>query len=237
MITTGRKLCTRAMRLIEVVSGGETPEGTELNDAFDVLNDMMDGWAIDHLLIYNHVRTLFNYQAGKQAYTLGSGGDFNASRPEYLTRASTIYNGIEYTIKVWDIGEWQRVPLKTTQSNIPLHMYHDNAYPLMNCNFWPTPQVLAQVALYLPVHLAQFTDLDTEYDFQHGVVRALRYNLALDLAAEWGQDPPPIVVAKAAEYLGDVRRSNITPETIGVDSALVGSGGGGHFNWFIGESQ
>lgn len=229
MIVTGRSICTRALKSIGAVGEGQTPTPGQLVDAFDDLNEMLDGWRIDRGAIAVVERAVYSLVSGTQTYTIGDGGDFNRDRPDWIDRASIIDNSdptqpLEMKIPVLTEQEWQSVALKLVESSYPGGVYYDFAYPLGNLSFYPIPDTSdMQVALYCAAPLAQFATLDTEYDIPPGNRRALRYNLAIEIAPDYGVsiEEIPIIQAKAAEYLGDLRRVNTRVVQQTADSALI----------------
>lgn len=229
---SARQFCTRALKSIGIVDPGETPDAEDILDAFDVLNDMVDAWAADGTTIYIVERRTFNLSAGVGTYTLGSGATLNHARPPLPpSRASIISNANpasphEIPLKVLDIREWQRIPLKSTQSTLPRKIYTDNAFPNRNVNLYPVPSTAdPDLVLYLPTALSEFADLDTSYSFPPGYRRAIRYNLARELAPDYDitDGDIPEVIRMAAQFLADIQRINIAgkDETIPVDAALT----------------
>ena len=55
-----------------------------------VLNQMLDAWQIDRLLVFTIAIQDFPFVSTKQTYTMGSGGDFNVPRPARIERASIV---------------------------------------------------------------------------------------------------------------------------------------------------
>lgn len=80
------------------------------------------------------------------------------------------------------------------------------------------------IVLYTPTALTQFADFATQYTFPPGYAKAIRYNLALELAPELGIAVPPEVMRNAALSLGDLKRANHQPLEARFDRGLVGRG-------------
>lgn len=68
----------RSLRRVGALSGGETPDTTQTNDAFDVLNEMLDQWSNDHLLVFVQQETIHELTGGQFTYTIGQGGQLGA---------------------------------------------------------------------------------------------------------------------------------------------------------------
>jgi len=204
----------RAMLLIEALGTGEVPTAAEAQDALLTLNEMMDAWDADGYLIFTTRIDDFPISSAQQTYTLGAGGDFNIDRPAFIDRASIVIvsnpsQPLEYPIPIYSTQDWQeKIPIKTVPGNLPLLVYDDGAFPLRNLTFWPSQFDNVNFRLYSWQRLQQFTDLTTLYSFPPGYARAIRWNLALDLAPEFGVEPSALVAANAMKYLGEIRASN-----------------------------
>src|SRR5690242_5956509 len=85
---TSLDLIKSALRLAGVLGTGETPSAAEGQDALVILNQMLDSWNAERLMIYTVARQVFSLVANKQAYTLGSGGDFDTPRPPKIEYVS-----------------------------------------------------------------------------------------------------------------------------------------------------
>jgi hypothetical protein len=83
--------------------------------------------------------------------------------------------------------------------------------------------------LYVPTALTQFADLTTAYTFPPGYEEALRYQLSLRLAQEFGAEITGALATLASDSLANIKRVNISQETLGIDPALSASGG--KYNW------
>lgn len=72
-------LITKALTQIGVVAPGEAIEAAIANDAFDRLNDMLDQWSMDHLLVPFQQEVILPLTGGLSTYTIGPGGSVAAS--------------------------------------------------------------------------------------------------------------------------------------------------------------
>ncbi|MGH9404405.1 MAG: hypothetical protein ACRD3D_01055 [Terriglobia bacterium] len=232
-----QRLINSALRLVGATASGEGPTGDESKDSLAALNDMLDSWNTQRLAIYTVVRNVFSLVSGKGSYTYGTGGDFDAPRPPRIVRASLVINSnpsqpLELPIPLLTLGQWQSEPVKDVQSSFPLEVYDDQGFPFRTLAYWPIPvQAGNQAALYAWQALPQFADLTTDYEFPPGYARALRFNLAVDLAPEFGvQQVNPVVMKGAADSLAVVKVMNIRTEPMLCDAALL-TRGGGIYNW------
>lgn len=234
-MSTVLDLIKGSMRLVGAIAPSENPSPDEAQDALSVLNDIIDAWNNEHLMIFTvHIES-FNLTAGKASYTIGSGSDFNTARPQRIEEAYIrTPNGQDLPLDLINDAEYASITIKTTQSPIPKRLYDDGSYPLKNLIFWPVPTDGAyQVVLYSWQALTSFATIETTVSLPPGYKKALRYALALELAPEYGRSAPAEVVAIANETKAQLKRKNYDQNQVVVDPALVGERK--TFNWLTGE--
>jgi hypothetical protein len=208
-----------ALRLINVVASGENPTGTEAEDGLVVLNQMIDSFNAESLMIFTESIQDFPFTSEKQTYTLGSGGDFDTPRPAKIDRASVILitaNPIEIPIPIYNDQRWQQVTLKSVDTTFPLLVYDDGAFPFRNLNFWPIPRDGSSVKfrMYSWSPLSQFPDLTTKLTFPPAYYELIRYSLAVRLAPEFQAVLRPEVGALALSAISKVKAMNSKDDTL-----------------------
>jgi hypothetical protein len=123
------------------------------------------------------------------------------------------------------------LPVKNVQSAIPLCVYPDFAYPLMNLTFWPVPNVTTlQAVLYLPTALIRFPSLTTTYVAPDGYEEMFAYNLAKRLAPEFGVALDPDSRQLAVDSLALIKKSNIRMTELTLPPEIL-SRSTGKYNW------
>ena len=70
--------------------------------------------------------------------------------------------------------------------------------------------------------MQEFATLSTVYAFPPGYERAIRANLALELAPMWDREPAAALVQRAMQSLVAIKRANRRTRTLSVDPMLVG---------------
>lgn len=239
---TGNDIIASALRLIGALAPGETPTAAEAQDALLVANTMFDSWSTDRLLVNTIQRQgPYNLTAGQQTYTLGPGGTFNLSpvRPPFIQRMGVITLGnpaqpLELPLDMVTLDQWSAIPVKNIQSSIPTRVWDDTGFPFRTLSFWcvPNGSVGTQVVVYAWIAITQFPDLTTDVQFPPGYFRAIRYNLAVELAPEFldGQGASPTVIAIANESKGLIQSLNAPLLDLRCDPGLV-SPGQKLYNW------
>lgn len=203
-MTTARRIIKRALQKNGVLTKGESPSGDEASDALDSLNDLVGSWSNDSLLIYARLSESFPLVSGQASYTIGNGGDFNTARPMQILSAFTRIGSIDYSMDAINGVAYDGITQKDISSSIPEVIYYDGNSPLGTITIYPTPTV-GTLHIRTEKELASFTTLDTDLDLPPGWERALIYNLALELAPEYGQPVDQVVYEVAMDSLGKIK--------------------------------
>src|SRR6185437_12895704 len=138
-MATAFDIITSALKLVGVLADGETPSDDTANQGLSVFNDMIDGWNAERNAIFTTRTDDFPLILGKQAYTLGAGGDFNIPRPARIDAMSAILlsnpsNPVEVPMNLWSVEDWQNVPVKSVSGSFPLSCY-DDGVPSANTEY------------------------------------------------------------------------------------------------------
>jgi hypothetical protein len=64
-------IISRAMKDIGALASGETPSPEEAQDAFDMLNDLIDQWSNEDMIVFNTTEIIWPVVAGQVQYTIG----------------------------------------------------------------------------------------------------------------------------------------------------------------------
>ena len=72
-------IISRALKDIGALAAGETPTPEASQDAFDMLNDMLDQWSNEGMMVYYKTEMIFTTTNNQTQYTIGPGGQIGAS--------------------------------------------------------------------------------------------------------------------------------------------------------------
>jgi hypothetical protein len=191
---TAQRLIYDAYRALGVLRPGQgtSPEGHE--DAFGLLNDMVDSWNTESLMIPSLRRDVYPLTAGVGSYTLGPGGTLAGDRPQKAGSAALVTCGCGCGCSG---GGCSQLNLLSGWSDCSCNsgIYIDNAYPDVHVHISPAPLAGQSLALQSWQTLTGFADLTTTYGFPPGYALALRWNLALQLA------PAALIMMKIPQNL------------------------------------
>lgn len=214
---TAADLISSALRLVGVLAAGEQVQADDATTALMVFQQMVDAWNADRLAIFTTRTDDFPFVLNKQAYTLGSGGDFNMPRPARIDGMSSILlsdpsNPVEVPMDMYMVDQWQtQVPVKVVNGNFPLICYDTGDFPLRTLNFWPIPtQQPTSCRIYSWQALSAPASLATTIAFPPGYAEAFRYNLAIRLQPEFDASRPvsPEVKDRAILSLATIKTMN-----------------------------
>lgn len=234
---TARDLITKSLKLIGVLSGNEAPSANEASDALSSLNDMLDLWSTQSLLIYAKTQEVFPLVASQQSYTMGPGGNFNTTRPQRIEEASLRINGTttnDLPVEIITQAQWANITVKSVTSSIPTKLFEQNTYPLDTIYLWPVPSDLSKsLVLWSWKPLTNFATLDTVVNLPPGYNKTLKYNLGVELAPEYGKQVDPVIIAQAVGSKDDIKRMNSKTILLSQDASVVGHRKA--FNYLTGE--
>lgn len=223
---TGRELVAASLRLIGVKASGESLTADEAMDGLATLNQLIASWSTERLLIHVKVREEFDLTAGVQQYTLGDGADFDTDRPmrieAALIRDESQSPAFEYPLRLLSFSEWAAIRQKELGNARPESLFSEGTFPNETLNLHPKPDAAYKLVLWSWKPLASVETIDSEIAFPPGYDRALRYNLALELAPEYGRAVPDAVAINAVEAKANIKRMNHRPSYLRVDDIPAG---------------
>lgn len=235
---TVRDLINGSFRLLGTLASGEQATAPEAEDARTALNSLLDSWKLERLMVYAILPQTFPLVGGQLSYTLGPTGDWDTERPVQIDQMSLLYTGsgsppLNMPIEILNLDQYQQIIVPTTTSPIPMSCYIDDAFPLRTVSFWPVPTVNYSVNVFTWGLVDGFDDINDDITLPPGYERAMRFNLALELAPEYGVTPSNVVLAGAQDSKATVKRNNIKPLLMSCDPALTAQRSG--FNWLTGQ--
>ena len=230
-------LISASLRLINVLGVGDALDADTASNALYALNDMVDGWNIEPLMIYTISSTTFNLVAGKRDYAMGPTAvapDFTAPRPVRIQAAGLLISGVEYPLDIIGDDEWERIGLKNLGSSIPKALYSRGDWPNTTLSVWPVPSSSYQIVIYSYQNIPGFTNINATVSLPPGYSEALRYNLAVRLAVELQVPINSAISEMANSTKAKVKRSNVVSPLLSCDPAITGRPRFGSLSDFLG---
>lgn len=233
---TARGLIVGVFRLLGITAQGEDPSAAELVEAFARLNELVDSWETQRLTMPTVGRHVFDLVSGIGTYTIGPDvlpPNFVRPRPATLDGVSLLLTNTspvtEMPLSLHTERGWQGISQKSLTNTLPTGYTFTATMPAATLELWPVPTDASNdLVLYVPEALAQFATLTTAYTLAPGYVRALRYNLAGELAEEYGRPWTASLNQKAVESLSAIKQQNVALVDLALDPAFMGCGGGSY---------
>ena len=214
----------RALRLLGVLAEGETPSAATSQDALVAMNQMLDSWSTERLMAYNTIDQVFTWPAGQYIRTLGPTGDFVGLRPVLLDD-STYYRdpgtNVSFGIKFINQQQYNGIAVKTVTSTYPQVIWVNMEFPNISMAIYPRPTRDLEWHFVSVQVLAEPASLSTNLYFPPGYMRAFAYNLAMEIAPEFGVEPSPQVSRIAMTSKRDLKRINNPDDVMSMPYAIV----------------
>jgi hypothetical protein len=235
-MTTAGEQINGALRLLGVLAEGETPSAATSQDALFALNQMIDSWGTEKLSTFTTQEQIFDWLPGFVSRTLGPSGDFVGDRPvlmddaTYFVDAST---GISYGIKLINQQQYDGIAVKNVTSTFPQVMWINTNYPDIDMHVYPVPTKVLEWHFISAAQLTQPATIATPLYFPPGYMRAFRYNLACEIAPEFGVEPSGTVGRIAMASKRNLKRINNPDDIMSIPYAIVSTRQ--RFNIFAGN--
>jgi len=215
---------TRALRLLGVLAEGETPTADMSQDALVTMNQMIDSWNTERLSVFSTQDQTFLWPVGEIMRTLGPTGDFVGNRPVLLDDA-TYYRdpqtNVSYGVKFINQQQYDGIAVKTVTSTYPQVLFINMTFPDVTMYIYPKPTRTLEWHFISVEELTQPATLVTQLHFPPGYMRAFAYNLAMELAPEYGVEPSPQVQRIAMTSKRNLKRINNPDDVMALPYAIV----------------
>jgi hypothetical protein len=225
-----------ALRLIGQLAEAEEPSAATANDSLNVLNQMIDSWNTERLSVYATQDQVFSWLPGFITRTLGPTGDFVGNRPILVDDATYFRDpasGISYGIKLINQQQYNGIAVKTVTSTYPQVMFVNMTYPDITMTVYPVPTKVLEFHIVSVLQLTQPAQFSTQLSFPPGYMRAFKYNLACELAPEFGVEPSPTVARIAMTSKRNLKRINNPDDIMAMPYSIVATRQ--RFNIFAGN--
>jgi hypothetical protein len=193
------------------------------------LNQMIDSWNTERLSVFSTIDQIVNWPVGSINETLGPSGSLvrlngTAQRP-VLVDDSTYFKdpgtGVSYGVKLINQQQYNGIAVKTVTSTFPQVVFVNMTYPDIDIFIYPRPTRLLEWHFISVEQLTQPANLSTDILFPPGYLRAFTYNLACEIAPEFGVEPSPQVQRIAMYSKRNLKRINNPDDVMSMPYAIV----------------
>ena len=224
MTTSAGDQINGALRLIGQLAEGETPSAATSADALTALNQMLDSWSAERLSVFSTQDQMFTWPASTKSRTIGPTGDFVGNRPVLLDDATYFRdpsNNISFGIKIINQQQYDGIAVKTVTSTYPQVIWVNMDMPNMDMYIYPVPTKALEWHFISVTELVEPATLATTLVIPPGYLRAFRFNLACEIAAEFGVEPPATVQRIAMSSKRNIKRINNPDDVMSLPYSIV----------------
>jgi hypothetical protein len=224
MTTTAGDQINGALRLIGQLAEGETPSAATSQDSLTAMNQMLDSWSSERLSVFSTQDQVFTWTQGYISRTLGPTGDFVGNRPVLLDDATYFRdpsNNISFGIKIINQQQYDGIAVKTVTSTYPQVLWINMDMPNVSMYIYPVPTKALEWHFISVTELVEPATLATSLIIPPGYLRAFRFNLACEIAAEFGVEPPPSVQRIAMSSKRNITRINNPDDVMSLPYSIV----------------
>ena len=221
---TSRDLISDAHRLLGLAASGNALPESVYQDNLAALNQMIDSWSIERLSVFSTQDQVFTWPANTATQTLGPSGNFVGNRPVLLD-PSTYFrdpeSGISFGLVFINQQQYNGIALKTNSSTYPQVMFTNMTYPDITMTVYPVANKALAYHIVSVEELSQPATLNTTLAFPPGYLRCFKYNLAVEIANEFGVEPPPTVMRIAMASKRNLKRINNPDDLMSLPYNLI----------------
>ena len=234
MAATALDLITDSFQKLGIYAPGDVISDADAQRALSVLNDMLDSWSNESLTCFEILEQSGTLQPGVAAYTVGSGGTFNVTRPlKLIDGPGSAYvqdnNANNYPIEVVPRSKWNMIGSRAVTSNIPSMLFYDPQFPLGIINIFPVPTQPWTLFWDSYQQLGSFTNLTTVISLPPGYKKAIQDTLAVELHPYFlTTQINPIILEAASKSKGNIKRTNMRPIVAIYDPEIVSRSSGSY---------
>lgn len=221
---TAGDIINGSLRLLGVLAEGEVPSAETSQDALRAMNQMIDSWNTERLAVFSTQDQVFTWPAGFISRTLGPSGDFVGNRPVLLDDSTYFVQpgtGVSYGIKFINQQQYNGIAVKTVTSTYPQVIFVNMTFPDIEMYVYPRPTRDLEWHFISVEELTQPATLATTLHFPPGYLRAFRYNLACEMAPEFGVEPSPQVSRLAMASKRNLKRINNPDDIMSMPYSIV----------------
>ena len=202
---TATQIIKSALRKIGAIADGETPESSEMADGLEALNIMVKAWQAEGLRLWLQDEETVTLVVNQTTYTFGSGGvNFTTGKPLEIIEARYHYDdsGNEIPMIKWSRQEYFDQPLKTA-IGVSTQFYYEPLLSTGKFFIWPVLGASSSDDIRVTARtvVEDFDTLTNNPDLPPEWLRAIIFNLAVDIYPEyWRKDPPRTLLLKAEQF-------------------------------------
>lgn len=186
---TRNEIIHGALRILGVVGEGQTPSAQQYTDAAEALNYLVKSWENQGVLIWCIKSQDITLVAGTADYNIGLGETVNVAKPLKIYQAfRRTTNNVDVPMTILSQQQYNMLGNKTS-SGAPIQLYYNAQRDYGTLSLFPVPSsadVSDVVRIYYQRPIEDFDASTDNADIPQELLRALKYDLANEMAFEYG---------------------------------------------------
>lgn len=205
-----KEIVHQAAKVLGVLAPGQNLDAEELQDGLNALNSMLAQWAVSKLFVYKATDVIISLNSAQSVYEVGEGGDVEATFAQLSEKAELTINGcVAKTTMYRDTNDSKPYTSKVKYSQ-GVGVWHF----VIEC----TGATQLKIKTFsLPDGLEALDEIEVPAVY----LRALKYNLALEMAPEYQIQPDAMLLKNASASMRTLKRANATPRYAQPDQTLM----------------
>lgn len=204
-MATVRDLVHGALRSIGRVGRGKPMSAAAAADGLEILNQMLSFWSTESLMVPARVTEVFTYPSVKNTYTIGVGGDLDTVAPTQIITAFHRDNGTDFPMKSMSLNRFNAIRVKAV-GTYPTRYYFSPDLPLATISFDYRPATQYELHLTSLKAITAFSSLNDIVVLPEGFEFAIRTNLALAIASDYGMSASQQTQIEAMQSKKSIKR-------------------------------
>jgi hypothetical protein len=200
-----------SMRILGLIPSGENPTSDELTDGIEALNMLVKQWMHNPNYVMRGFQGWHQFEqildisalAAKQQYTLGpSGCDQTMEVPvDILTVVKVDANGNRIVVERASLNRFTEWSNRTTEAT-PTEYYYKRGLTsgTLSFNYKPSDTTEDFIITYVRP-LQDIDNVTDDVEFPQEWFRALKFNLAIEMALEYQRPISPVLMKLATDSL------------------------------------
>jgi hypothetical protein len=148
---------------------------------------------------------------------------WQAPRPTKIDSAFLRVGTEDTQIEINSLYDYNKIIAKTDLSDSPTNIAYITGYPNATVLIYPVPSAASSISLTFKRHFSDINNVSDQINLPNGYSRAIVYNLALELASEFGKAPDQSVVEMARDSIAWIKRTNMPEIACEFDASLNSS--------------
>lgn len=205
---TVKQTITDALRALVVLTEGDEATADQIETGKNYLQDMIAAWSIDGLMVPYQTTETFVLTTGVQSYAWATGQvapNFNSASPVRVVACTFVIENYRKPLYEGDARLKAQVPLTGNISEPTFFVFNKQLIPLLQFDVAPYGGGVEVVSEKPLDNTLTLTD-DMAFPAHYNLL--LRYNLAVLLAPEFGQEVGTTLAFNAKEQRNTVQKYN-----------------------------